>query len=457
MRDDGSDGWDGGPSGRPRERTPGGTATHPGRWPPPRREDDRFELPLDRRTADQRAGGRAVPARTAPARTAPARIAPARIAPARTAPAPSRTRGRLARRIRIGVALLAALVLGTCGLAWGLYRDLTAGITTTDVISGGWGAVGQNILLVGVDSRTDAQGNPLPAAILSQLHSGPDTGVVNSDTIMLLHVPAGGGAAVAFSIPRDSYVRIPGHGRDKINAAYPRVQATTAERLVAEGVDDPGQVQTRSAEAGRRALVEAVQELTGRTIDHYAELNLAGFYSLTGASVPEAVQRMSELRGCDLLFSIERGEPQAFANWRDALEPRAQHVMESERLEESAARTARRLAGRSVGVVLSGGGARALAHIGALAELLDAGVQIDRVGGCDTGAFIGAMFAMGMEPAEIDARCYEEWVRRSPLSDYRIPRTSLIAASACARCSSATFPARSRSCRASSSVSPAIS
>src|SRR3954453_2983322 len=36
------------------------------------------------------------------------------------------------------------------------------------------------------------------------------------------------------------------------------------------------------------------------------------------------------------------------------------------------------------------------------------------------------MLAMGMEPDEIDARCYEEWVRRSPLSDYRIPRTSLL-------------------------------
>ena len=48
------------------------------------------------------------------------------------------------------------------------------------------------------------------------------------------------------------------------------------------------------------------------------------------------------------------------------------------------------------------------------------------MGGCDTGALIGAMFAIGMEPDEIDARCYEEWVRRSPLSDYRIPRTSLL-------------------------------
>ena len=42
------------------------------------------------------------------------------------------------------------------------------------------------------------------------------------------------------------------------------------------------------------------------------------------------------------------------------------------------------------------------------------------------GAFIAAMFALGMDPDEIDARCYEEWVRRNPLSDYHLPRHSLL-------------------------------
>jgi NTE family protein len=87
---------------------------------------------------------------------------------------------------------------------------------------------------------------------------------------------------------------------------------------------------------------------------------------------------------------------------------------------------ARRLAGRSIGIVLSGGGARGFAHIGVLEELQSAGIAIDRVGGCSMGGFIGAMFALGMEPDEIDARCYEEWVRRNPLTDYRLPRHSLI-------------------------------
>ena len=42
------------------------------------------------------------------------------------------------------------------------------------------------------------------------------------------------------------------------------------------------------------------------------------------------------------------------------------------------------------------------------------------------GAFVGAMFAMGMDGDEIDARCYDEWVRRRPLGDYTLPRHALI-------------------------------
>ncbi|MBW0117269.1 LCP family protein [Pseudonocardia abyssalis] len=175
------------------------------------------------------------------------------------------------------------LVLTVTGTAWGLYRDITAGIVTTDVISGGGNGGDQNILLVGVDSRTDAQGNPLPEEILRELNSGADTGVLNSDTIMMLHIPEDGGAAAAFSIPRDAYVDIPGYRTDKINAAYPAVKALTAERLVADGIRNSAQIEAEAARAGRSALIGAVERLTGQQIDHYAELNLVGFYNLTRA------------------------------------------------------------------------------------------------------------------------------------------------------------------------------
>jgi NTE family protein len=109
-----------------------------------------------------------------------------------------------------------------------------------------------------------------------------------------------------------------------------------------------------------------------------------------------------------------------------ALEPRASHRVRPATRVEDVARLARRLAGRSVGLSLSGGGARCFAQIGVIEELAAAGITIDRVSGTSMGAFISALVAQGLEPAEIDARCYEEWVRRNPVNDYRFPRMSLI-------------------------------
>src|SRR5215208_3706440 len=85
----------------------------------------------------------------------------------------------------------------------------------------------------------------------------------------------------------------------------------------------------------------------------------------------------------------------------------------------------RRLAGRSVGLVMSGGGARAFAHVGVLEELLSAGLTIDRVAGCSGGAFIGGMFALGQSPEEILRTCYAEFLERSPMDDYTIPLVAL--------------------------------
>ncbi|MHA6624747.1 LCP family protein [Pseudonocardia sichuanensis] len=202
-------------------------------------------------------------------------------APRTPAPPP---RGRtLRRRLRVVLVVASVLVLTLTGTAWGLYRDITAGITTTDVIAGGGDGGAQNILLVGVDSRTDAQGNPLPPEVQQMLNSGPDTGVLNSDTIILLHVPEGGGAATAFSIPRDAYVDIPGYRRDKINAAYPAIAARAQERLAAQGVRAGKGRDAEAAQEGRSALIGAVERLTGQTVDHYAEINLLGFHNLTRA------------------------------------------------------------------------------------------------------------------------------------------------------------------------------
>jgi predicted acylesterase/phospholipase RssA/CRP-like cAMP-binding protein len=111
----------------------------------------------------------------------------------------------------------------------------------------------------------------------------------------------------------------------------------------------------------------------------------------------------------------------------DAVQPRAHHRLAStEPSDPGVGRLARRLVGRALGVVLSGGGARGFAHIGALAELEADGIEIDRYGGCSMGSFIAAMAAAGWSPRDIRDRCDEELVRRSPFNDYTLPRVALI-------------------------------
>ena len=128
------------------------------------------------------------------------------------------------------------------------------------------------------------------------------------------------------------------------------------------------------------------------------------------------------LEGCDVVYCSPARHSVETAPWHGVLRPRATHLVSLDsRLGEGAGRIGRRLTGRSVGVVLSGGGARGLAHIGVLEELAAAGVEVDRVAGTSMGSFIGAQFASDGGPARLRDRCEEELVRHNPWSDYTIP------------------------------------
>ncbi len=143
-----------------------------------------------------------------------------------------------------------------------------------------------------------------------------------------------------------------------------------------------------------------------------------------GGSVPPALGKYPELQACDLV--AYEAAPGGLDGWAAALDPVESHVIREAEFDADIARTARRLSGTSIGIVLSGGGARAFSHIGVLEELIAAGLTIDRVAGVSMGAVIGALFAMGRDADEIDAICFDEWVQRRPLSDYTIPRHSLV-------------------------------
>jgi NTE family protein len=112
--------------------------------------------------------------------------------------------------------------------------------------------------------------------------------------------------------------------------------------------------------------------------------------------------------------------PQGSEAWVDALSPaRLFHVRDRSRTD--LARIARTIAGMSVGLVLSGGGARAYAHVGAIRALHEAGVPIDFLGGASMGAIVAAAVAMGWDDDEIDVRIKKAFVDTSPVDDIAFP------------------------------------
>nr|WP_084145390.1 LCP family protein [Amycolatopsis jejuensis] len=195
---------------------------------------------------------------------------------------------RVTRRIAIG--LVSLLALGATGYAYVTKDKLQDNVPTTDVLTPRAGEPpappaddgATDILLVGSDARTDAQGNPLPLSMLKSLRTEEKAGI-NTDTVILLRIPKNGGKASAVSIPRDSWVDVPGRGQAKINSAYGVAKAHAEEEDRARGERDQAKVARDSDGAGRRALVQTVQDLTQVRVDHYAEINLLGFYLLTEA------------------------------------------------------------------------------------------------------------------------------------------------------------------------------
>ena len=222
MSDDWPDGWYRPDTGQPgaRQGSYAAPGSRPGGWPGP------------------------PPGREAPGRPARERPGPARPVTGR------RWRfwgqpGRHGRRI----ALIAGLVVVVLLVALaGSYVYLDGKLNRSVALPAFAGqSAGQNWLITGSDSR---QG--LSQQQIDNLHVGFDFGTTNSDSLMLLHT--GGGRPVLVSIPRDSYVPIPGHGTNKINAAL--------------------------AFGGPQLLIQTVENVTGLRIDHYMGIGFGGLVSV---------------------------------------------------------------------------------------------------------------------------------------------------------------------------------
>jgi len=142
-----------------------------------------------------------------------------------------------------GVVVVALLAAATASYFW-VDSKLNRSVTLP-AFSGT--SAGQNWLIAGSDGR-----DGLTTKQIIALHVGFDFGTANSDSLMLLHI--GTGRPVLISIPRDSYVPIPGFGYNKINAAL--------------GFGGPS------------LLVRTVENVTGLRIDHFVEIGFAGLVTV---------------------------------------------------------------------------------------------------------------------------------------------------------------------------------
>lgn len=186
------------------------------------------------------------------------------------------------------IAMVSAIVVGLTGYAWLTVGSIDDGLTKADVLDPRAGEEAPvdgaiDVLLVGIDSRTDAQGHPIDPDVLHALHVGSDKGELDTDTLILVHVPNDGSQARAMSIPRDAVVLRPGYGKGKINSAYLAAKNTTLDDLRQQGVTDKAELERKSNRAGAKELIETVELLTDSTIDHYAQVNLLGFYNISVA------------------------------------------------------------------------------------------------------------------------------------------------------------------------------
>ncbi|MEU0741552.1 LCP family protein [Streptomyces sp. NPDC006134] len=185
-----------------------------------------------------------------------------RRAPSGRRAAPARPRRRVGRWVALG---LLAAVLAAGGTGYWLYSDLSGNIEGVDLDEAIGGdrpeklpTSGQNLLVLGSDSRSGAN---------ASLGTGRAAGA-RSDTALVIHIPEGRAKAVAVSIPRDTLVTRPAC------TARDGSRLSAAHRVMFNSV---------YAQAGPACVVKTVEQMSGVRMDHFVEIDFAGFKGLVDA------------------------------------------------------------------------------------------------------------------------------------------------------------------------------
>ena len=166
-----------------------------------------------------------------------------------------------------------------------LRQRVNDGISTGNAPSTSTQAM--NILVMGLESRTNFYGQPLPPALITAMHTGP-VGGQDPNTLILIHIFAGGQKAVGYSIPRDDLVTFP-HAVQRLRHQHSQREDRQRLRLGLRRV--PGEDRRRPPRTttcwptrpARRPRSQDVESVTGVHVDHFVETNLAGFYYLAQA------------------------------------------------------------------------------------------------------------------------------------------------------------------------------
>ncbi|MFF3634920.1 LCP family protein [Streptomyces sp. NPDC002250] len=187
---------------------------------------------------------------------------PERRDPSNRRAKPPRRRRRVWRWIALSLVLL---VLAVGGVGYWLYTDLNGNITGVDLDKAigddrpqKLPTSGQNLLVLGSDSRSGAN---------ASLGTGNVSGA-RSDTALVIHIPEGRRKAVAVSIPRDTLVTRP-ECTAKDGSTLP-----SAQRVMFNSV---------YSLAGPACVVKTVEQMSGVRVDHFMEVDFAGFKGLVDA------------------------------------------------------------------------------------------------------------------------------------------------------------------------------
>lgn len=217
-----------------------------------------------------------------------------------------------------------------------------------------------------------------------------------------------------------------------LRALGPEVPIDAVARSLARALERFGTVEILRADAAGTGAVERAEDesthvllvdetgsgmwsdLCTRQADRLLLVATSG--SITETAAPDA----------DLLV-LGPAEAGVVGRLMGTIEPRALHrLATTEPDDPGIGRLARRLVGRALGIVLSGGGARGFAHIGALQALEEAGLRFDRFGGTSIGAFMSALAAAERTPAQIVRALRSQVVEGRPFADWTVPRHALI-------------------------------